>query len=374
MRLIVDARPFAGPLPGGVGRVSLELTDALAADNPEMEIVCATTGSRQPQLPTRLADRKNVKHVHLKIPNKIWSALSICEVASLFASTEKRCGKADAFFMPNLGFVGRLPKNVPTVLLLHDLSFLIEPAWFKCKQRWWHKAVKAKELIRGVSKLLAVSETTKRDAMRLLGIAEERINVIPIGSTISLVADSKLTATPPRYCLALGLGDARKNTATAIEAVGLLRKEEGFGDFGLVLIGCEKKENVISSLSRNLPIGRSLGSARDDNFSWIRTISHPTDSELSSLYADAAAFLYPSWYEGYGLPLHEAASFGVPCIASTSGALPETAPTGTIFANPAKPQQWVEAIKLAIFIPRTPQAPNPDAWRQAAAVLGKSFR
>ncbi|MFA5184968.1 MAG: glycosyltransferase family 1 protein [Patescibacteria group bacterium] len=372
MRLIVDARPFVGPHPGGVSRVSLELVDALAADNPGMEIVCATTGSRQPQLPTRLADRKNVKHVHLKIPNKIWSALSIVGAVSLFEQTEKRCGKADAFFMPNLGFVGRLPKNVPTVLLLHDLSFLIEPSWFKRKQRWWHEAVKAKELIRGVSRLLAVSETTKRDAMRLLGIKEEKISVIPIGSTISVATNPKPTTTPPRYCLALGLGDARKNTATAIEAVELLRKENGFGDLGLVLIGCEIKENVISSLSRNLPIGRSLRFGRDDNF--ITYLKNPTDTELSSLYANAAAFLYPSWYEGYGLPLHEAASFGVPCIASTSGALPETAPKGTIFANPAKPQQWVEAMKLAFSIPQTPQAPNPAAWRQAAAVLGKSFR
>lgn len=369
MRLIVDARPFVGPHPGGVGRVSFELVDALAADNPEMEIVCTTTGSRQPQLPARLTDKRNVKHVHLKIPNKIWSAFSIIGAVSLFESVEKRCGKADAFFMPNLGFVGRLPKNIPTVLLLHDLSFLIEPAWFKRKQRWWHKAVKAKELTRSATKLLAVSETTKRDAIRLLGIKEEKITVVPIGPTIPIPAEWKIATTPSRYCLALGLGDARKNTATAIEAVRLLRKEEGFGDLGLVLIG---NENVISSLSKNLPIRRSLDPARDDNFSWIHFIPNPTDSELSSLYANAAAFLYPSWYEGYGLPLHEAASFGTPCVASSSGALPETAPAGTIFANPAKPQQWVEAIKLIQPSKRVAEITDPNTWKRAAEILKKS--
>ena len=69
----------------------------------------------------------------------------------------------------------------------------------------------------------------------------------------------------------------------------------------------------------------------------------------------AAAFLYPSWYEGFGLPLHEAARFGTPCISSTVGALPETAPHNTLFAPPSKPHLWTVALKMILE--------NPDAYR-----------
>lgn len=366
MRLIVDARPFSEPVRGGVGRVALELVYALAAGNPEMEIVCATTGSKQLRLPERLFSHANVKHVHLKIPNKVWSAFSIIGVVSLFESVEKRCGKADAFFMPNLGFVGRLPKNIPTVLLMHDLSFLIEPRWFLRKQRLWHKAVKATRLIMNATRLLAVSERTKKDAMRLLGIAEEKIDVITIGSTLSVGVGLKPAPTPSRHCLALGLGDPRKNAATAIEAVRMLRREEGFGDVELVVAGAQ----IIAPWIPQTSVQGVMNHAP----TWIHRIPHPTDSELASLYANAAAFLYPSWYEGYGLPLHEAAAFGTPCIASTSGALPETAPPGTIFANPAKPQHWVEGIKLALLKQRSEPQKDDGSWNEAAQKLSQQLR
>jgi glycosyltransferase involved in cell wall biosynthesis len=373
MRIIVDARPMAEPIRGGVGRVALELVVAFASSNPKTEVVCATTGTKAATLPERLTSCANVRHLHLKIPNKPWSLASMLGLASLCGAAERRCGHAGAFFMPNLGFMGRLPQGIPSVLLLHDLSFLIEPRWFTPKQRLWHHAVKAKKLIRGATRLIAVSETTKRDAVRLLDIPAEKIDVIPLGSTLKNVSPAPCPQppapnSPTRYVLALGLGDPRKNAATAIETVKELREEKRYEDLRLVLVG-EKNANVISSLSRNLPSGRSLRVGRDDNCSWIQTVPHPTDPEISALYAGASAFLYPSWYEGYGLPLHEAASFGTPCIASTAGALPETAPPGTLFVNPAKPHHWTEALKLALALPKSGPAPESRAWGTAALVL-----
>lgn len=366
MRIIVDARPFALPLTGGVGRVAFELVRAFAQEFPQHEIILATTGWRIPRFAEGL-DRSNIKHTHIKIPNKIWSLLAVLGFTSLFSVCSKKMGPAQAFFMPNLGFVGRLPRGPRKILLLHDLSFLIEPRWFSFKDRLWHRAVKAKKLIRSADHLLSVSNTTKQDAIRLLGIAQEKISVIKIGSTLSSVPSTNQVLST-KYVLCLGLSDPRKNSATAIEAVKLLRREEGFENLELVLIGGKIKTNVISSLSRNLTARGSLGSARDDNFSWIRTILRPTDAELANLYANAAAFLYPSWYEGYGLPLHEAARHGTPCVASTSGALPETAPAGTIFANPAKPQHWEAAIRLALLQSKT-RLETPETWQSAARKL-----
>lgn len=341
MRLLIDARPFADPKTGGVGRVGAALTKTLAEHFPEVEIVLATTGWQAPESlrsALNLSDQFNINHVHLKLPNKLWSLLSFLSLISLDKEIEKRTGKIDAIFLPNLGFVGRLKK--PYLLLIHDLAFKIEPRWFPLKTRWWHKAVRAEKLIAGAAHLLAVSATTKRDAIELLNVGPEKISVIPLGSTLQPAepkdADHKTTPTQ-RVVLAFGAGDPRKNSSTARLAVDGLKKNPAFADLKLILIGDQLK---------------------------------PTDTELKKLFSQAAAFLYPSWYEGYGLPLHEAAAFGTPCIASFAGALPETAPLGTIYADPAKPHQWIEALRITLAKEtQLKKITQPKTWDEAVRIL-----
>ena len=104
-------------------------------------------------------------------------------------------------------------------------------------------------------------------------------------------------------------------------------------------------------------------------------LNRPADVAVNTLMKYASAFLYPSWYEGFGIPLHEAAWFGTPCIASTSGALSETAPKGTLFAPPFKPQLWTDALRLVLQNPmnyRTETAPRD--WSAAAEITAKAIR
>ncbi len=355
MRYLVDARPLMDPTSGGVARVARGIIDALIATSPNDEIVLVTTGREMPQ-PDTFPTSPTVRHVHLHIPNKLWSLSCLLRLASLEHEIKKRVGKIDAAFLPNLGFVGsRSPHNSalttpPYVLLLHDLSFLIEPRWFSRKQRLWHRAVGATSLIQNATHLLAVSETTKRDAMRLLDIPGDRITVIPLGptmnSSVGPIHELALQGDR-RYLLALGWNDPRKNARTAVRAHDILKHDPAFADLDLIIVGRDR----------------------------IR----PTDEELATLYSHASAFLYPSWYEGYGLPLHEAAAYGTPCIASTAGALPETAPPGTIFADPAKPHHWAEAIKYVVptGAHRNEEAPTKrslhvgrnSGWTEASHIL-----
>jgi glycosyltransferase involved in cell wall biosynthesis len=158
----------------------------------------------------------------------------------------------------------------------------------------------------------------------------------------------RLPAHP--YALAFGKDDPRKNIATIIDSIRTLRQDKNFASLELVIIGGHAARR---------------SSSHD---SWIHVLPNVNDAERNHLMAHAEVFLYPSWYEGYGLPLHEAAALGIRRVASTGGALPETAPPGTIFANPAKPHHWTEAIKLALQT--KPQTVQPThTWDESAEKL-----
>lgn len=347
MDILVDARPFTEPQLRGVGQVAKHLVAAYAARFPDDHLWLVATGAREPVWPNDLAEAKNVSRIHLKQPNKLWSVSSMLGIQNFVRAATRAGAKADAVFLPNLGFVRKLPKHIPSVLLLHDLSFLMEPRWFTFKQRLWHRAVNAKAMIKNATRLLAVSEKTKADAVRLLGVAPANIQVIPLGSTIDVPDHLPERTTRGRNALVLGSGDARKNVGTAIEAVRQLKKDPAYADVSLIVVGRKKPDTLEP---------------------WLRWIPDANEHDLATLYAETDVLLYPSWYEGFGLPLHEAARFGVRSIASTAGALPETAPEGTLFANPAKPHHWMQALKMAFEMPRREAEPM-RSWDEATQRL-----
>lgn len=357
MTILIDARPLVDPSLGGVRRLTFELLKAYTSTFPEDRLLFVTTGRAQLPLPAPFNTMTNVVHIHLRIPNKLWSILSCLKLVSLTRAVSRRGHQFDALFFPNIGFMGTTPRDYS--LLIHDLSFLIEPRWFSLKGRLWHHAVHARTLIQHAQILFAVSETTNKDAIQLLGIAEERIHVLPLGSTLHREVTQtnipKPATLPSKYILAMGLNDARKNVHTVIDAVTQLRQEEDLKDLELIIIGSPEKHPTRQPID------------------WIHVAVRPSDDDLALLYRFASAFAYPSWYEGYGFPLHEAASFGTPCIASTAGALPETAPPGTIFANPAKPHHWVEGLKQILSKPRSGTRTTKRSWTGAARTVRETL-
>jgi len=354
MHILVDARPIVDADSRGVAAVVFDVLQRIVKD-PDAEFVFVTTGWNIPTLPDPFKTHPRITHTHIRIPNKLWTALSILNLVSLDKAAAKKTSQTfDQVFIGNLGFTGLLA--TPYTLLLHDLSFLIEPSWFSLKSRIWHRAVHCKRLIRNAEKILCVSEATRRDVERQM--AEGRWQkdascLLPPASCplievftphirptqLNLESNDSPLPTPHSspFVLAMGGGNPRKNIQTAIVAVEQLRLEPAFTNLKLVIIGAPKRECASKRHSSRVP--------RTSYQSWISTLSTISDLDLDRLYASASCFLYPSWYEGYGLPLHEAARFGCPCIASSAGALPETAPPKTMFVPPSKPQLWVGALR-----------------------------
>jgi glycosyltransferase involved in cell wall biosynthesis len=313
MKILFDGRSLADTKSGGVKRVASGLLQALRET--DLEISVATTGTHRPK----------ETNLHLSCPNKLVS-IAIWLKRTSFDRLFRH--DSDLLFLPNIGWLGK--PSIPYGLVVHDLSFLIEPKWFNWKSRLWHQLIDAKRQIKNAQILFAVSEHTKNDLVQILGIPPERITVIPMG--LEHAFTNETDQPREKYLLSMGLGDPRKNTELAKQVAQA-------SGYTLKIIG----DPLLGRID---------------------------DTELDRLYAHATAFLYPSWYEGFGLPLHEAARHGTPCIASTAGALPETAPHGTVFASPAKPQQWIQAINDILKIPEQHQTKtNMQNWKPAAAII-----
>jgi glycosyltransferase involved in cell wall biosynthesis len=346
LNILVDARCLVDSNGGGVRRVAENILAEVVNRMPETEFAFVTTGKTRFSLPEPFALSSRITHVHINIPNKIWSLLAMFGTAALDREATRRTKVTyDAAILPNIGFTGFL--TIPYALVLHDLSFIIDPHWYSLKMRVWHYAVNAKDQIRRAARLFAVSETTKRDTARLLNIPDDRIEIVRPGVSLN-----RITSVRPSgfgrlntYVLAFGESNPRKNIATAVAAVERLRQEDAFRELQLVIVG--------STRDGLLPT----------NADWMFRLNNVTDEQLAGLYEGAAALLYPSWYEGFGLPLHEAARFGTPCLASNHGALPETAPPGTILLPPTKPQLWASALRDVLHHParfRTARDPHQD--------------
>jgi alpha-1,3-rhamnosyl/mannosyltransferase len=343
MHCLIDARVLTDPNPGGVTRVARELIQSMVTHDPEDTFTLVTSGLKKPS-PTLLTTPHALAPTHLSIPNKLIALSTFINLTSLDRLTPSH---HDVLFLPNLEMVGK--PRIPYALLIHDLSFFIEPTWFTPKSRLWHLITRAKQRIEQANALFTVSEHTKQDLLRHFNIDPTNIQTLPlthpdlVPNTESL--PSELEGT--RYFLALGANDPRKNIACITTAFQELKKDPAFADVKCVLIG-----------------GRPIPRLYDSTTLFIH-ISRPSDALLATLMQKAAALLYPSWYEGFGLPLHEVHKYGTPVVASTSGALPETAPPGTLFVPPFKPHLWTHAMHSVLQYPKKHSIEHPPSTRDS---------
>lgn len=342
MHLLIDGRCLLTRPSGGVTRVAQHLLPALFDAFARENITLFTSSWRPPMdlglgpLPT------HVQHVHRRVPSKIDNLAYMSRLQSL----EEKTARPDHLFLPTLDFTGRLTR--PYSVLIHDLSFLIEPRWFSWKSRLWHRFIEAERLITHATHLFAVSAYTKKTLLQIFSLPEERIHVIPFGDTEQSKPLPPVLIPGP-YLLALGSHDSRKNTLVATEAWRAVRKNRP--DLQLVVTG-----------QKNRP----------DTEPGLIYLPYPNQQEMRSLFAHAKLLLYPSWYEGFGLPLHEAAALGTPSLASVTTALPETAPNGTRFAPPTKPHLWALMIEELLANPERIIV-SPRSWHPAANQIAETI-
>lgn len=251
----------------------------------------------------------------------------------------------EALFIPAHVLPPGSPKN--SVVAIHGLEYEYFPEYYSPLRRWYLRW-STKRAVKRAGGLIAVSDNTKKDLVKLYGCQKEKIEVvyhgagISINSVISARSDSPETRREPGmttgdnpYLLYLGRVETKKNVQGILEAYKIL-KEEYKVPHELVLAGARGFGYEILKLKiKNCKLR-------------IKELGYIDDVAKWQLLRGADVFLFPSFYEGFGLPVLEAQSAGVPVVTSANSCLPEVAGEGALFVNPKNPAQIAEAAKLII--------------------------
>jgi glycosyltransferase involved in cell wall biosynthesis len=306
---------------------------------------------------------KNVSVKEFHVPNKL---LNFCFWYLHWPHVDKMLGGVDIFFMPNINFVS-LSKKTKLVLTLHDLSFEVYAKTFSIKRRIWHHFVNPRALCRRASKVIAISDSTKNDIVDFFGIDAQKIQRIYNGVSEDIEKldrnDPRLLAVKERYHLPfnfifyLGTIEPRKNIPAIVEAFDHL-KASGNPQF-------EKYKLVIAG-GKGWKVGKILDKMRNSRFTNdIIFTSCITNEDKAAVYTLASLFVYPSFFEGFGIPVLEAMRCGVPTITSNCSAIPEVVGDGAIMIDPDKPDEILSVMKELLLNKDFHEMMSQKGMRQA---------
>jgi glycosyltransferase involved in cell wall biosynthesis len=229
------------------------------------------------------------------------------------------------------------PEN--TIVTVHGLEYEFCPKAYSFWERIYMRCV-IKNSVRWAKKIIAVSENTKRDLIKLYDVSSEKIEVIYEGVDNSVILseaknldlDFSRGAQDDKFLLSIGRLEERKNILGIIEAFEILKEKHKI-PHKLVLAG----NAGYGYDSINLKIQSSKFKEE------IIFKGFVGEEEKFELLRKAEIFLFPSFYEGFGLPILEAQSAGVPVVTSNISSMPEIADSSAILVDPNKPEEIAEA-------------------------------
>jgi glycosyltransferase involved in cell wall biosynthesis len=314
-------------LPGEVGGTEIYLRQLLGAlakiDGRNEYLVFTNRETGRDLVPESAGFRQLTQPVQAEIrPLRI-----LYEQSSLPSIIDRE--HVDLVFNP--GFTSPKSVSVPAVTVFHDLQHIHHPEYFRKRELPFWNLLLAQS-VRLSAKIIAVSETTRRDVLEHYDIPDEKVVAIPHGVEETFFRLQRQPDTDHPFLLCVATIDPNKNLEKLIRVYSGLRGE--FQNLRLVLAGrrgaqTAKVEAIIDDLGLR---------------SWVRITGWIGQSELFSLYERATAFVYPSMFEGFGLPVLEAMAAGVPLACSRIDPLIEVAGDAGFFFDPESDQEMAQAI------------------------------
>ena len=315
MRIGVDARSLSEPI-AGIGRYTLSLLELMVLDKSHEWVLY----SHRPILHGQWG-MQNVTVRALSFPKWVrglyvpWSQF----ILPLWVKQDS----IDLFWSPAHRLPRHLPKSIASVVTIHDLVWRHAPETMKSFGRFLD-AKFMPEAIRIADQVIAVSESTERDLVSEVPEAKGKVNVVYEATSLDFVDFSKkFDKVDGEYILFVGTLEPRKNLARLIEAYSML--SESLRDkYSLVIVGGKGWGGVnLSNVIESSNVASN-----------VKVLGYLQDNELKLLYHNAILFTMPSLYEGFGLPLLEAMSAGVPILTSNVSSMPEIAKESALYIDP----------------------------------------
>lgn len=255
--------------------------------------------------------------------------------------------EVDIFFAPSSYIIPAfLPKSIASIITVHDLVAFLFPNTHNKKAVIIEKLF-LKKALKKAEKIITVSENTKRDIFEKFHTTKEKIEVISCAASedfkpiekSKLDSFAKQTNLPQKFFLAVGTLEPRKNYINLIKAFAKINKI--LPQIHLIIVGKEgwnheEIEEIHEEIRKNYLNKR------------VHILGYLSTPSLVKLYNLAIALVFPSFYEGFGIPPLEAMKSGCPVIASFSSSIPEVVDDSALLINPAKPEEIAAAMEKLI--------------------------
>jgi glycosyltransferase involved in cell wall biosynthesis len=358
LRIGVDARNLVPSL-SGIGRYVLEMCRALGENGHSLVLYLPEA----PRVPLPTLPGCEIRIGNFKGPWRrvIWGMSALPKAAN--------SDRLDLFWGPAHRLPAGLDRNIPTILTIHDLVWQKAPKTMRL-QTWMGELAFMRASLKRADFIAADSEATAKDIIAFHPDAAFRTHVVYPGLTV-LPRPGGRSLVPvdghgnqERYALFVGTLEPRKNLERLLRAFASVAPSVVL-NMKLVIAGGQgwRLSNLSALITQHGLQDRAI------------LTGYVSDAELAQLYASAEFLVMPSLYEGFGFPIIEAQSFGVPVITSNVSSMPEVAGKGALFVEPEN----VSTIASAITRLRTDQTLrerlskesliNADrfSWQKAAA-------
>ena len=320
LKVLYDYQTFHIQRFGGISRYFYEIVSSMHEVQPEIAISFSMN--------QYIRNKKLTRHCY--VPKRLFKILEGVFRSFNRSGSVKALRKGDfdlfhptyyhPYFLDSIG-------NKPFVLTIHDMTHERFPQYFSPTDPTpRHKRLLAEK----AKRIIAISECTKRDVMEYLNVPEEKIDVIYHGLTPQPLAEGRPEGLPAHYLLYVGERRGYKNFELVVEAFTRIAKQHP--SLHLVLTG------------RPLSRGEQETFQQGGLLERVRVMSDISDQVLAQLYRNASLFVYPSLYEGFGIPILEAFAQECPVVLSRASCFPEVAGEAAEYFDPTSLDGLVSAL------------------------------